>query len=183
MTVKSMELTGGRRLSLGIYYTLVFALALYIAGAGMHQFITGTLINALLFITCSRFGLKYALVLGMATPLAAVAGGILPAPFLALLPAIALGNGLLSSVYSLLSGKNRALAVSAAASVKFLFLYGAALFLSAYPVKLALPTGVYPVVISETLARMMMAPQLLTALSGGLLAHAFLYILKKTGRE
>jgi len=183
MTVKSIELTSWRRLATGIYYTLVLALALYIARAGMHQFITGTLINALLFITCTRFGLKYALLLGMATPLAAVAGGILPAPFLALLPAIALGNGLLSSVYSLLSGKNRAFAVSAAASVKFLFLYGAVTFLTVSPIKITLNSAVYPVVVSEAVARMMMTPQLLTALSGGILSHAFLYFFKKKGGE
>lgn len=136
----------------------ILALAIAVQSVRLPQFVTGPLVNALLFLAAAVIGPVSAVLIGLFTPAIAFAFGIMPlAP---VVPLIMAGNAVLAVVYGLLSDKPY-MGVVAAAVAKYAVLAGGVYYLLPMLVNITLP----PQVIS-----MLTTPQLYTALGGGVLA-------------
>ena len=125
------------------------------------QPITGSIVNATLFITVVLLGVRSAILIGLIPSLIALSTGLLPTVLAPMIPFIITGNAVLILVFSYLRNKNYWLAMISASLLKFLLLF-------------SFSRG-----ISSVIALMMSWPQLLTALSGGLIAYLFLKAVKK----
>lgn len=139
---------------------------------GLSQFVTGSVINAILLTTICVCDKWWAIGVGTLTPgLAALTGQLAPAlvPFV---PFIMVGNALFILAFALLMNyKNygKYIAVLPAAFIKFIFLYLSVNYI-AHLFKINLPKKV---------AAAMGIPQLITALIGGILACLIIEALRK----
>ena len=154
---------------------LALTVGLLIAGVaipqmGLPQAITGPLVNALLLITVETAGIGAAVLVGLTTPLSALAHGVLPLPLLVMIPFIGIANAVLSTAYSALKAKSKWLALIAGAVLKFAWLFGVTAWLTANPPKLVVGGAAQAVKLPLTLVTMMQWLQLATALAGGLIA-------------
>ena len=86
------------------------------------QFITGSIVNAILFLSVILIGRSNALLIGMIPSIIALSFGLLPVLLAPMVPFIMLSNAILIMVFSLLK-KNYWLGVLMASTAKFLFLY------------------------------------------------------------
>ena len=136
----------------------------------LHQAATGPVINATLFISVVLLGPQRAILIGIFPSLIALSTGLLPAVLAPMIPFIITGNILLVLVFSYLRKKNYWRAMVVASILKFVFLFGT----SSIVIDLLLNKEIAPKV-----AMIMSYPQLLTALSGGLIAFLFLRSIKK----
>jgi len=137
-----------------------------------NQFVTGTVVNAALFIATAMFGVSYGLMIAIIPSTFALAVGLLPPVLAPMIPFIILGNALLVVVFGAWMKEGRYWPRMALASVlKFALVYAT----SALVIKL---------IVSETVAAsvaaMMSWPQLVTAVCGGVLAFG---IFKLMGRH
>jgi len=147
----------------------IFALSQFIVLIGIattapllhSQPITGSIVNATLFIAVVLLGVRSAILIGLIPSLIALSTGLLPTVLAPMIPFIITGNAVLILVFSYLRNKNYWLAMISASLLKFLLLF-------------SFSRG-----ISSVIALMMSWPQLLTALSGGLIAYLFLKAVKK----
>lgn len=135
----------------------------------LKQLLTGTLVNCILAVYAVRTGLGCAAVVGVLSAVLASVLGVGP-QVLPIVPLIALGNAVLSTVYALLcrNGARPTLPgaiLAAAAKCAFLWL--------TVPAALRLFTAV-PAKQAAALTVMFSWPQGLTALLGGALALAIL---------
>jgi hypothetical protein len=119
-----------------------------------NQWITGTIVNALLFLAVWRVGVVNSLLVAALPSSIALLRGLLPAPMAALIPFIILSNIILVAVF-FRAKKHPVSGVVAASFLKFFFLYAVSLFF--------LETA-------GPLLFMMQWPQFVTALAGGLIA-------------
>lgn len=152
-----------------IAWTLSFILAAVIfpallAHTPQNQWITGTIVNAILFLAVWRVGIINAALVAALPSSIALMRGLLPAPMAVLIPYIIISNIILIAIFYLFP-RFPLLAVIFASFAKFLFLYA----VTTYFIKIAGP-----------LAVMMHWPQLFTALAGGLIAVG---IIKATSRR
>jgi len=143
------------------------------------QLITGTIVNAVLFLATVTLGWTSAIAIGALPSLIAAMAGTLPAPLIPMIPFIITGNIILvmaikgtkflSPRKELGSLHSFSLVIISASILKFLFLYSASttLFQFLLPQKLA-----------PQIAKMMSWPQLTTALLGGIVAYLCLKVLK-----
>ena len=125
------------------------------------QPITGSIVNATLFIAVVLLGVKSAILIGLVPSLIALSTGLLSPVLAPMIPFIMTGNAVLILVFNYLRNKNYWLAIISASFIKFLLLFS------------------FSREISSAIAVMMSWPQLLTALSGGLIAYLFLKAVKK----
>lgn len=140
-------------------WTLFFSLSailapLFFAHIPQNQLFTGTVVNAALFGAVWQIGWLGAVWVAVLPSTVALLKGTLPLPMATLIPFVIFSNLLLISVFHLFPKKNL-LAVTISASLKFLFLFSIALFFTEK--------------IPATFLAMLSWPQLVTALSGGLL--------------
>jgi len=140
-------------------WTLGFILAAVIlpallAHTPQNQWITGTIVNALLFLAVWRVGIINAALVAALPSSIALLRGLLPAPMAVLIPYIIISNIILIAIFYALK-KRRLAGVVASSIAKFLFLFA----ITTYFIKIAGPLIV-----------MMHWPQLFTALAGGLIA-------------
>ena len=178
-TTISQRLTGNRLLlTLGW-----IALGIAIPQMGLSQAITGPLVNALLLIAVETTGLGSAVLVGLATPLSALAHGVLPLPLMVMIPFIGIANTILSTVYSTFKNRNKVLSLVAAAILKFAWLYGITTWLVARPLQIAAGGAPQTVTLPAPLVTMMQWPQLATALAGGLIALGLSRAVKKTTQK
>lgn len=126
------------------------------------QPITGSIVNATLFIAVVLLGVESAILVGLIPSLIALSTGLLPIVLAPMIPFIMAGNAILILAFNYLRNKNYWLAIVSASFIKFLFLFSVSRE------------------ISSTIAVMMSWPQLLTALTGGLIAYLFLKSIKKS---
>ncbi|MEA2021399.1 MAG: ECF transporter S component [Candidatus Caldatribacteriota bacterium] len=131
---------------------ILLAVALVVQMGGFPQPITGPLINTVLYLSALLVGSWSGIIIGICTPVIAFMRGILPAPLGPMIPFIALGNGVLVVVFSLLKGKNKILGIIIASLVKYLILFAAVSYIIDVP---------------DKIAKVMSLPQLFTALIGG----------------
>jgi len=143
---------------------ILLAIALVFQMGGFPQFITGPLVNTVLYLAAMIVGWQGGIIIGIFTPVLAAMRGILPPPLTLLIPFIALGNAMLVILFFLLKSKNKIASIIIASVAKFLVLVSA--------VKLF-------VQVPPAIAQMMSFPQLVTALAGGFIALLIISIFKK----
>jgi len=133
---------------------------------GFSQSVTGTLVNFILFATAMTVSADSAIIAGSFSATSALMKGALFGPFTAaiapMIPFIIMGNALMVITYSLLKRVHPLVGIAAGSLLKFSFLYVMAHTIVTRQV--ALPQ---PILIA------MSYPQLLTALTGGVVAYLF----------
>ncbi|MCX7778925.1 MAG: iron hydrogenase [Patescibacteria group bacterium] len=134
------------------------------------QFITGPIVNALLFLATVLLGSSSALLVGLLPSLISLSIGLLPFVLAPMIPFIMIGNAILVVTFNLFFRKNYWLGVVTASFLKFLFLFLSSQILVNFFLKNPLAVKV---------ASMMGWPQFVTALTGGFIAYLFLKFLKK----
>jgi riboflavin transporter len=130
-----------------------------------QQMITGTIVNAVLFITTIVLGIKAGFLVAIIPSLIAFSIGTLPMPLTPMIPYIIISNVLLILIFSGLKNKNYWLAIGTASFLKFIFLFSTSSIVLDLVIKKE---------IAQNILIMMSYPQLLTALAGGFLAKLFL---------
>ena len=154
---------------------LTLAVIIQILGKSIpeiSQFVVGPTVNAVLILTAYFAGLKWALLVGILTPVLAFVSGVLAAPMAPFIPFIAAGNLIYIVFFSLLKDwKNgEVLGIVLGALFKFAFLY-----FSASKLINLLSLGI-PEPVKAKLVISMGIPQFITALVGGA-AAILLYTL------
>ncbi|MDD4765115.1 MAG: ECF transporter S component [Atribacterota bacterium] len=143
---------------------ILLAIALVFQMGGFPQFITGPLVNTVLYLATMIVGWQGGILIGIFTPVIAAMRGILPPPLAPLIPFIALGNAILVILFFWLKSKNKIFGIIIASLVKFLVLVSAVRLLVQVP---------------PAIAQMMSFPQLVTALAGGFFALIIINIFKR----
>lgn len=158
-------------------YALKFTilLGLAIAAPFIHfQAVTGTMVNATLIITTIILGRKEAITIGIFPSLISVVIGLLVPAASLLIPFVIFGNVILVFAVSFIGRENYWKGIIFGSIAKFLFLYISAMVL----------TEIFEGDAFAGIAATMFSwQQLLTALSGGVVAYAALKILKKAWNE
>ncbi len=153
----------------------VFTFVMILLIAGITPFfthlqpITGPLVNALLLIATVLIGPLEAIMIGLVPSTVALASGTLPLPLAPMVPFIMIGNALLVTAFHYSKKLGFLPAVVIAALIKFVFLAGT--------VQLLMSTMLKSELVAK-LSIMMSWPQLITALTGGLIAYLLLKTLK-----
>jgi hypothetical protein len=150
-------------------YALFLSLALAIP-LFHSQYVTGPLVNAILFLAAALSGSIGAFFIAMIPSVVALSSGLLPAVLAPAVPFIMMGNAILVAVFIILKKKNFWLAAVSAGFAKFIFLFGSVQIV----VKLI---GAKPAAAAAS--SMLGYPQLITALAGGVIAWAVLKSLKR----
>lgn len=154
--------------------TRLFQLSVFIGLAVVapyfgNQLVTGSVVNALLFISVFTIGVESAFMLCLIPSLISIYTGLLPLALAPMIPFIMTGNALLVLVFSKFGKSNFWAGAIPAAFVKFIFIYGVGTLLAN-----SVLHG-----IASKVALMISWPQLVTALSGACLAFMFLKVIKK----
>jgi hypothetical protein len=136
-----------------------------------QQILTGTIVNALLFLSVITLGLRGALLLAVIPSIFALAAGLLSPALIPFIPLIMFGNIILILSFNFLRKNNFWLGIVLAALLKFVFLAGGSF--------LAVNLFFKKDVILPVLA-ILSWPQLATALLGGVLAYFVLKFFKKS---
>ncbi len=141
-----------------------------------NQLITGSVVNALLFISAVTMGLESAFLLCLVPSLVSIYTGLLPLALTPMIPFIMTGNALLVLTFYKLANPSATLSAGK-------YWFGA---ISASVIKYAFIFCIGTVLansvlhgISSKVALMISWPQLATALSGACLAYLFLKVIKK----
>jgi len=151
-------------------FALLLSLAVF-APLLKFQLVSGSLVNAVLFISTVILGLEGALLICLIPSLIALGIGLLPAALAPMVPFIVTSNAILVLTFNFLRKRNYWLGIISASFVKFLFLFGASsLMMELFSKK----------EIAVKAASMMSWPQLFTALSGGIIAYFILRAAKKS---
>jgi riboflavin transporter len=130
------------------------------------QFITGPIVNALLFVATITLGLYPAILIGILPSIFSLSVGLLPTALASMIAFIIISNAILVLTFNYFQRKNYWLAVALAGTLKYSFL----LFTSQTLVNLFLKGAP----LAKAVIVMMSWPQLITALLGGVLAYIFL---------
>ncbi len=134
------------------------------------QYITGPMVNAVLFLSAVLAGSTGAMFIAMIPSVIALSTGLLPIAIAPAVPFIMLGNAILIAAFILLQKKSFWLAAIAASFAKFIFLFGSSqLVIGLIAKKQAAVAAV----------SMLSYPQLATALMGAVLAWGILKGLKR----
>ena len=149
---------------------LVFIFIITIAPLFRSQIITGSIVNAVLFISVIVLGLKFAIIISVIPSIIALFTGILSPILMPLIPYIILSNVILVYSFYLLKDKNYWLSVIVSSFLKFLFLFTISNFMIKFIIKED---------IIKNIAVIMSYPQLITALMGGFIAYIILKIINK----
>ncbi len=157
-------------------FIILASLALFVPFFIHAQWLTGTIVNAILILTLFLVGVRSALVLCVVPSLMALAGGLLPIVLAPVLPFIMLSNMILilSIDYFYLHIKNNQIAywpgLLAGSFLKFLFLFLSVNTVSHLLIKQALVVKI---------VQMFSYSQFYTAIIGGIIAGIILLRLKR----
>jgi len=132
-----------------------------------NQFITGPIVNALLFLSTVYLGISAGLLISFLPSMFAFFTGLLPLPLMPMIPFIIISNAVLVLSFGIFRKKSFWLSAISASLLKFLFLFASSSFIINFFIKQSLP---------EKIVSMMTWPQLITALSGALIAFIVLKI-------
>ena len=150
----------------------VFAVFLAISIAApflKQQFITGPIVNAVLYVSTATLGIGAGVLIGFLPSMVSSRAGLLPIPLLPMIPYIIMGNAVLVLCFGVLRKKNFWLGVFTASILKFVFLFLSSSFIASFFIKTVLP---------KPIIAMMVWPQLITALAGGIIAYFGLKLVK-----
>jgi hypothetical protein len=148
--------------TIGLTTAIIIAPAI-LAHTPANQIVTGTIVNALLFLAAYRLPLFNTFLIAILPSSVALLSGLLPAPMVLLIPYIIISNTILVSVFSFMK-KTPRLGVFTASLLKFGFLYSITLVLAQQ--------------LNSPLIAMFQWPQLITALLGGTVCLALLKIFQ-----
>ena len=162
-----------RNLSVSIAQFIALLSVAIFAPAINIQAVTGTLVNATLFVSASLLGIPAAILIGVIPSVVSSVTGLLPAAILPMVPFIIFSNAILILIFSALEKKSYWRGVVAASFLKFAFLSVISYFVIGYFV---------PERVASNIEVMMSYPQLMTALSGGVLASVVLGLMHKSER-
>ncbi|RJQ34985.1 iron hydrogenase [Candidatus Parcubacteria bacterium] len=135
-----------------------------------QQWLTGPMVNAVLFISVALLGTQNAIVLGLLPSTIALSVGLLPIALAPMIPFIIISNTLMVLSFSWLKDKNFWSGVALASVLKFIFLWSTSYIVINLLFKKEL---------AQNVSAMMSWPQLYTALIGGVIAFVFLKSIKK----
>ena len=135
----------------------------------LNQLITGAIVNALLFISASMFGLETAFLLCLIPSLISLYTGLLPLAIAPMIPFIMTGNAILVLIFYTFSKKKFWFGAIPAAFVKYIFIYSVGMFLAN-----SILSGT-----AKSVMLMISWPQLATAIAGAAIAYLFLKTIKK----
>ena len=150
-----------------------FKLSIFVALAVVapyfsNQLITGSIVNALLFISVSVMGLESAFLLCLIPSLISIYTGLLPLALAPMIPFIMTGNALMVLIFSKLEKRNFWVSAVSAAFTKFIFIWSVGMILAN-----SVLSG-----IAKNITLMISWPQLATAVAGAAIAYLFLKIKK-----
>ena len=134
------------------------------------QLITGSIVNAVLFISTATLGIGAGVLIGFLPSMISAFAGLLPIPLLPMIPYIIMGNAILVLTFGLLQKKKFLLGVISGSTLKFAFLFLTSSFIVSRFIEKPLPL---------VIINMMAWPQLITALIGGIIAYLILRIYEK----
>ncbi|MCX6724063.1 MAG: iron hydrogenase [Candidatus Staskawiczbacteria bacterium] len=134
-----------------------------------NQLITGSIVNALLFISVRLMGIESAFLLCLIPSLISIYTGLLPLALAPMIPFIMTGNALMVLVFYSLKKKGFWFGAIPSAFVKFIFIWLAGTVLA----------GSVLHGIASKVALMISWPQLATAIAGASIAYLFLKIIRK----
>ena len=138
------------------------------APLSQNQFITGTIVNATLFMAAANLNISGAILICLLPSLVALSVGTLPFALAPLIPNIILSNILLVLTFVSLKKLNHWPKIIIASFLKFTFLFSSSyLFMNILFVN----------PMASKYMAMMSWPQLITALAGGVLAYGITKIL------
>lgn len=154
-------------------YALKFTilLGISIAAPFLHfQAITGTIVNAALIMAVVMLGRREAVTIGIFPSVISIVTGLLIPAAVPLIPFIIFSNVILIFMFSFFSRENYWKGIFAGSILKFAFLYFSGIIL----------VRIFELSSLAKIINVMFSwQQLLTALSGGLVAYASLKIFKK----
>lgn len=136
-----------------------------------NQFITGSVVNAVLFVAAVVLGTGNAILIGLVPSAVALTSGLLPAPLAPMIPFIMISNAILIVVFSYLRKVNFWGSILGATLFKYAFLY----LTSVIVIGLISNQNI----AAKAAATMMAWPQIVTALAGGIIAFGILKIWGK----
>jgi len=134
----------------------------------LNQLITGSIVNALLFISASTLGLESAFLLCLVPSLISIYTGLLPLALAPMIPFIMTGNALLVLSFYFLRKKYWVGAISSSI-IKFIFIWSVGMLLA---------NSILHGIASKVML-MISWPQLATALLGACIAFLFLKTTRK----
>ncbi len=135
----------------------------------INQLITGSIVNALLFISVSTLGIESAFLLCLIPSLISIYTGLLPLALAPMIPFIMTGNALLVLTFAKFKARGFWAGAILAALIKFIFIWSAGIILAN-----SILHG-----ISKTVMLMISWPQFATAIAGAAIAYLFLKAIKK----
>lgn len=135
-----------------------------------NQGLSGSMVNAVLFIATVILGVRTASLLALMPSLVSLAIGFLPFVLFPVVPFIMASNIILIYIFDYLRRKNYWLAMISASFLKFIFLY----LTSSVVIKFVIAKQ-----LAGALSLMMSWPQLVTAIFGGVIAYFFLKSIRK----
>ena len=135
-----------------------------------QQLIAGTIINACLLITVVLLGQIEGTLIGLLPSLVALSSGLLPLALAPAVPYIMVGNALYIYLFSKIYKHHLLTALLVAAGIKFAFL--------AFSSEVILQRLLQPAQLSKVIT-MLSWPQLITSISGGVLAIVVLRLRQK----
>jgi len=156
VTVKALQLSA---------FVAIAVLAPYFS----NQLVTGSIVNALLFISASVMGIEAAFLLCLIPSLISLYTGLLPLAIAPMIPFIMTGNALLILVFVSLKKRGFWFGALPAALVKFAFIWTMGMILA--------NTILHG--IAKNVLLMISWPQFATAIAGAAIAYLFLKIIKK----
>lgn len=152
-----------------IRFSVLLSVAIFAPTFGV-QALTGTIVNATLFISASLLGAGGAILIGIIPSSVSVVTGLLPSAIVAMVPFIVFSNVILVLLFTALKKKSYWKGVAIASFAKFGFLY----VVSSFVIQSFVSEKV-----AANIALMMSWPQLFTAVSGGILAYFVLGAVKR----
>jgi hypothetical protein len=162
--VRAWSLSPGRVRML--FFACCLSVVMIVPALVHNQWITGPLVNAVLFLSVVFVGPSEAVFLGLMPSMVALSTGLLPLTLALMVPFIMVGNAILVLSFYYLRGRNYLFRIGFPVLLKFAFLhYSVVYFLSGM-----MDYG------SGSFAFMMSWPQLVTALVGGIIVYP---IIKK----
>jgi hypothetical protein len=150
-------------------FAILLSMAIFAPMLGT-QALTGTIVNATLFISTVLLGFGGAVLIGVIPSSVSVLTGLLPGAIAPMVPFIIFSNIILISFFIVFKKKSYWKGVAIASFVKFGFLY----VISSFVVQSFVSEKV-----ASNIALMMSWPQLFTAISGGILAYFVLGTIKR----
>jgi hypothetical protein len=152
------------------WFTTLMVVAIVLPRFIHNQFITGPIVNATLFLGAYYLGNGNAILIGLVPSVAALSAGLLPLSLAPMVPFIMISNAILIVVFNWLRKVNFGSAAIVSSLAKYLFLYITATFMI---------SKLMPATLASKVSLIMMAwPQLVTALTGGLIAFGVIKIVK-----